>query len=73
MEFIAALIVLSCSGRGTQTDIYNHGTRDTTASNVVNKRIVLDQDTNSVTIDGEAFESTFGDCESGSILHHNMA
>ena len=61
MEFIAALIVLSCSGRGTQTDIYNHGIRDTTASDIVNKRIVLDQDTNSVTIDGKAYETTFGD------------
>ena len=61
MEFIAALIVLNCSGRGTQTDIYNHGIRDTTASYIVNNRIVLDQDTNSVTIDGKVCESTFGD------------
>tara|TARA_B100002052_G_C15636238_1_gene486268 strand:- start:111 stop:488 length:378 start_codon:yes stop_codon:yes gene_type:complete len=61
MEFIATLIVLSCSGTGTQTDIYNDGTRDTTASDIVNKRIVLDKDASSVVIDGKAYESTFGE------------
>ena len=62
MEFIAGLLVfLNCSGTGTQTDIYNHGTRDTTASEITNKTIVLDTDTDSVTIDGETYESTIED------------
>ena len=62
MEFVAGLlIILNCSGTGIQSDIYNNGTRDTTTSKITNKKIVLDTDTDSVTIDGETFASTIAD------------
>ena len=62
MEFVAGLlIILSCSGTGIQSDIYNNGTRDTTTSKITNKKIVLDTDADSVTIDDETFASTIAD------------
>ena len=62
MEFVAGfLIILSCSGTGIQSDIYNNGTRDTATSKITNKKIVLDTDTDSVTIDDETFASTIAD------------
>ena len=62
MEFVAGLlIILNCSGTGIQSDIYNNGTRDTTTSEITNKKIVLDTDTDSVTIDDETFASTIAD------------
>jgi len=62
MEFVAGLlIILNCSGTGIQSDIYNNGTRDTTTSKITNKKIVLDTDTDSVTIDDETFASTIAD------------
>lgn len=62
MEFVAGLlIILSCSGTGIQSDIYNNGTRDTTTSKITNKKIVLDTDTDSVTIDNKTFASTIAD------------
>ena len=57
MELIAALIIFSCSGFGTQTDVYNHGTRETTASEIANKRITVEKITDSVFIDGNAYEA----------------
>ena len=62
MEFVAGLlIILNCSGTGIQSDIYNNGTRDTTTSKITNKKIVLDTDTDSVTIDDDTFASTIAD------------
>ena len=62
MEFVAGLlIILNCSGTGIQSDIYNNGTRDTTTSKITNKKIILDTDTDSVTIDNETFASTIAD------------
>ena len=57
MELIASLIVFSCSGFGTQTDVFNSGMRETTASEIANKRITVEKATDSVFIDGNAFEA----------------
>ena len=55
MELIASLIVFSCSGFGTQTDVFNSGMRETTASEIADKRIIVEKATDSVFIDGNAF------------------
>ena len=60
MELIAALNVFSCSGFGTQTDVYNHGTIETTASEIANKCITVEKIKNSVFIDGNAYEAVIG-------------
>ena len=67
MELIAALIVFNCSGFGTQTDVYNHGTRETTASEIANKRITVEKITDSVFIDGNAYEAVIGNGDVSSL------
>ena len=60
MELIAALIVFSCSGFGTQTDVFNNGMRETTQSEIADKRITVEKSTDSVLIDGNAYEAVIG-------------